>query len=124
MEEDFNDFKQRLEDHLPSLTKSQQRIATYLLASYDEATFLSAADLAEHVLKSVADTRHERQRHGDGQTGQAPSTHRWLGDDEPHRYRDARRQERAPRLGQVYAGQQAENRQHDGADGPSIGAGG
>jgi DNA-binding MurR/RpiR family transcriptional regulator len=54
MEEDFNDFKQRLEDHLPSLTKSQQRIATYLLASYDEATFLSAADLAERLDVSEA----------------------------------------------------------------------
>jgi DNA-binding MurR/RpiR family transcriptional regulator len=54
MEEELNDFRQRLEDHLPSLTKSQQRIASYLLASYDEATFLSAADLAERLNVSQA----------------------------------------------------------------------
>jgi DNA-binding MurR/RpiR family transcriptional regulator len=54
MEEELNDFRQRLEDHLPSLTKSQQRIASYLLANYDEATFLSAADLAERLNVSQA----------------------------------------------------------------------
>ncbi len=54
MEEELNDFRQRLEDHLPSLTKSQQRIASYLLVSYDEATFLSAADLAERLNVSEA----------------------------------------------------------------------
>jgi DNA-binding MurR/RpiR family transcriptional regulator len=54
MEEELNDFRQRLEDHLPGLTKSQQRIAAYLLASYDEATFLSAADLAERLNLSEA----------------------------------------------------------------------
>jgi DNA-binding MurR/RpiR family transcriptional regulator len=43
MEEELSDFQQRLESYLPSLTKSQQRIASYLLASYDEAAFLSAA---------------------------------------------------------------------------------
>jgi DNA-binding MurR/RpiR family transcriptional regulator len=54
MEEELSDFRQRLEDHLPGLTKSQQRIASYLLASYDEATFLSAADLAERLNLSQA----------------------------------------------------------------------
>lgn len=54
MEVELNDFRQRLEDHLPSLTKGQQRIASYLLASYDEATFLSAADLAERLNVSEA----------------------------------------------------------------------
>jgi len=47
MEEELDGFRQRLEDHLPSFTKSQQRIASYLLASYDEAAFLPAADLAQ-----------------------------------------------------------------------------
>ena len=54
MEEELTDFRQRLEGHLPGLTKSQQRIASYLLASYDEATFLSAADLAERLNVSEA----------------------------------------------------------------------
>jgi DNA-binding MurR/RpiR family transcriptional regulator len=54
MEEGLNDFRQRLEDHLPRLTKSQQRIASYLLASYDEAAFLSAADLVQRLNVSEA----------------------------------------------------------------------
>jgi DNA-binding MurR/RpiR family transcriptional regulator len=54
MEEGLQDFRQRLEDHLPSLTKSQRRIASFLLASYDEAAFFSAADLAERVNVSEA----------------------------------------------------------------------
>jgi DNA-binding MurR/RpiR family transcriptional regulator len=54
MQEGLNDFRQRLEDHLPRLTKSQQRIASYLLASYDEAAFLSAADLVERLSVSQA----------------------------------------------------------------------
>ncbi len=54
MEEELMGFRQRLESHLPGLTKSQQRIASYLLASYDEATFLSAADLAERLNVSEA----------------------------------------------------------------------
>ncbi len=44
--QELNDFRQKLEDHLPNLTKSQQHIATYLLVNFDEAAFLSAADLA------------------------------------------------------------------------------
>jgi DNA-binding MurR/RpiR family transcriptional regulator len=54
MEEDLGNFRQRLEDHLPSLTKSQQRIASYLLANYDEAAFLPAADMAERLDLSEA----------------------------------------------------------------------
>ncbi len=54
MKEELNDFQQRLEDCLPSLTKSQQRIASYLLASYDEAAFLPAADLATRLDVSEA----------------------------------------------------------------------
>jgi DNA-binding MurR/RpiR family transcriptional regulator len=54
MEEELDDFRQRLEDRLPGLTKSQQRIASYLLASYDEAAFLSAAELAERLDLSEA----------------------------------------------------------------------
>jgi DNA-binding MurR/RpiR family transcriptional regulator len=53
-QEELNDFQQRLEDHLPRLTKSQQRIATYLLANYDEAAFLSAADMAQRLDLSEA----------------------------------------------------------------------
>lgn len=49
MQEELNDFRQRLEDSLPGLTKSQQRISSYLLADYDEAAFLSAADLAQRL---------------------------------------------------------------------------
>ena len=54
MEEELGDFRQRLENHLPGLTKSQHHIATYLLASYDEAVFLPAAELAERLDVSEA----------------------------------------------------------------------
>jgi DNA-binding MurR/RpiR family transcriptional regulator len=54
MTEKLSDFQQRLEEHLPDLTKSQQRIASYLLASYDEAAFLPAADLAQRLDVSEA----------------------------------------------------------------------
>ena len=54
MEEGLDDFQQRLESCLPNLTKSQQRIAHYLLASYDEAAFLPAADLAQRLDLSEA----------------------------------------------------------------------
>ncbi len=54
MEQKLSDFQQRLENHLPELTKSQQRIAAYLLASYDEAAFLPAADLAQRLDVSEA----------------------------------------------------------------------
>ena len=54
MEEELNGFQQRIECHLPNLTKSQQRIAAYLMASYDEAGFLTAEDLAKHLGVSQA----------------------------------------------------------------------
>jgi DNA-binding MurR/RpiR family transcriptional regulator len=54
MEEGLNDFRKRLEDHLPTLSKSQRRIASYLLANYDEAAFLSAVDLVERLNVSQA----------------------------------------------------------------------
>jgi DNA-binding MurR/RpiR family transcriptional regulator len=54
VQEGLDDFQQRLESHLPDLTKSQQRIAHYLLASYDEAAFLPAADLAQRLDLSEA----------------------------------------------------------------------
>lgn len=54
MEQGLNDFRQRLEDHFPRLTRSQRRIADYLLANYDEAAFLSAADLVERLHVSEA----------------------------------------------------------------------
>lgn len=52
--QEINDFRQKLEDHLPGLTKSQRHIASYLLVNYDEAAFFSAADLAEHLRVSDA----------------------------------------------------------------------
>lgn len=52
--QELSDFRQKLEDHLPGLTKSQQHIATYLLVNYDEAAFLSAADLAGRLTVSEA----------------------------------------------------------------------
>lgn len=54
MEQALNAFRQRLEDHFPRLTRSQRRIADYLLANYDEAAFLSAADLVERLHVSEA----------------------------------------------------------------------
>jgi DNA-binding MurR/RpiR family transcriptional regulator len=54
VEEELNSFRQRIEGYLPDLTKSQQRIASYLLASYDEVAFLPAADLAERLDLSEA----------------------------------------------------------------------
>jgi DNA-binding MurR/RpiR family transcriptional regulator len=54
MQEELNGFRQRLEDHHLSLTKSQQRIASYLLSDYDEAAFLPAADLAKRLNVSEA----------------------------------------------------------------------
>jgi DNA-binding MurR/RpiR family transcriptional regulator len=52
--EELNQFKQRLEAHFPDLTKSEQRIASYLLSSHDEAAFLSAAELASRLDVSQA----------------------------------------------------------------------
>lgn len=52
--EEMADFRRRLEEHMPHLTKSEQRIASYLLASSDEAAFLTAAELARRVEASEA----------------------------------------------------------------------
>lgn len=52
--EELNDFRHRLEHHFPRLTKSEQKIATYLLSSYDQAAFLNAADLAKQLNVSEA----------------------------------------------------------------------
>jgi DNA-binding MurR/RpiR family transcriptional regulator len=54
VKEELDDFQHRLESRLPSLTKSQQRIASYLLANYDEAAFLSSAELADRLDLSEA----------------------------------------------------------------------
>ena len=51
---ELDDFRQRIEDHVPNLTKSQQRIASFLLESYDKACFLPLADLAKHLNVSEA----------------------------------------------------------------------
>ena len=52
--EEMADFQRRLEECLPSLTKSEQRIASYLQASSDEAAFLTAAELARRLEVSEA----------------------------------------------------------------------
>jgi len=44
--QELADFRQRMESRFPQLTKSERAIASYLLASHDEAAFLSAAELA------------------------------------------------------------------------------
>jgi len=54
VEDDLAGFRQRIEDHLPGLTRSQQRLASYLLASYDEAAFLPLTDLAKRLDVSEA----------------------------------------------------------------------
>jgi DNA-binding MurR/RpiR family transcriptional regulator len=60
MQEELGDFQQRLEDRLPDLTKSQQRIATYLLAHHDKAAFLPAADMAQRL--DVSETTMAQRR--------------------------------------------------------------
>src|SRR5512143_707870 len=52
--EELEEFRRRLEDHYPDLTKSEQRIASYLLSNHDEAAFLPAAELAERLAVSQA----------------------------------------------------------------------
>ncbi len=47
-------FQQRLEEHYPSFTKSEQRIASYVLADYNQVAFLSAAELAQRLEISEA----------------------------------------------------------------------
>ncbi len=52
--EELNDFRRRIEKHFPQLTKSEQKIAAFLLSSYDQAVFLNAADLARELGVSEA----------------------------------------------------------------------
>ncbi len=52
--EELDEFRRRLETHFPDLTKSEQRIASYLLSDYDEAAFLPAAKLANRLDVSEA----------------------------------------------------------------------
>jgi DNA-binding MurR/RpiR family transcriptional regulator len=52
--EELNDFRRRIEKHFPDLTKSEQKIASFLLSSYDQAVFLNAADLAQELQVSEA----------------------------------------------------------------------
>ncbi len=54
MDEELNSLRDRLEECMPGLSKSQRRIASYLLSHYDEAAFLSAADLATQLEVSEA----------------------------------------------------------------------
>lgn len=52
--EELQEFQRRLEHHLPRLTKSEQKIATYLMSRYDQAVFLNAADWARELAVSEA----------------------------------------------------------------------
>jgi len=52
--EELTEFRRRLENCFPNLTKSEQRIASYLLANHDEAAFLPAAELAQRLDVSEA----------------------------------------------------------------------
>ena len=52
--EELNEFHQRIKKHFHRLTKSEKRIASYLLADYEQAAFLAAADLAKHLEVSEA----------------------------------------------------------------------
>ncbi len=52
--EEIDALRRRLDDHFPHLTKSERRIASYLLASYDQAAFLPATELASTLGVSEA----------------------------------------------------------------------
>jgi DNA-binding MurR/RpiR family transcriptional regulator len=52
--EELKDFRDRLERHFQRLTKSEQKIASFLLANYDQAVFLNAADLGRELEVSEA----------------------------------------------------------------------
>jgi DNA-binding MurR/RpiR family transcriptional regulator len=54
MVEDLESFRRRMEGRMTGLSRGQQRIASYLLTHYDEAAFLSAAELAERLELSEA----------------------------------------------------------------------
>ncbi len=52
--EELNDFQRRIENHFADLTKSERRIASFLLSSYDQAAFLPAAEIARNLGVSEA----------------------------------------------------------------------
>ena len=52
--EELVEFQRRLENWIPRLTKSEQRIASFLLSDHDEAAFLSAAEIAAQLDVSEA----------------------------------------------------------------------
>ncbi len=52
--DELNDFQRRIENHFPDLTKSERRIASFFLSSYDQAAFLPAAELARRLDVSEA----------------------------------------------------------------------
>ena len=52
--EELNEFRRRIERHFPHLTKSEQKIASFLLSNYDQAAFCNAADLAQQLEVSEA----------------------------------------------------------------------
>ena len=52
--DELQEFRRRLENHLPRLTKSERRIAEHLLTNYEQAAFLSAAELAQLLNVSEA----------------------------------------------------------------------
>jgi len=52
--QELDDFRYRLESRFTDLTKSERAIASYLLASHDEAAFLSAAELSHRLGISAA----------------------------------------------------------------------
>ncbi len=52
--EELNSFRKRIETHFPRLTKSEQRIADFLLSNYDQAAFFSGAELAQQFNVSEA----------------------------------------------------------------------
>ncbi len=47
-------FRQRLDEHYLHFTKSEQRIAAYVMAEYNQVAFISAADLAQRMGVSEA----------------------------------------------------------------------
>lgn len=47
-------FNRRISEHFDNLTKSEKKIASYLMRNYDEAAFFSAAELAERLGVSEA----------------------------------------------------------------------
>jgi len=52
--EELNGFRRRIKKYFHRLTKSEKRIASYLLSDYEQAAFLPAAELAQHLQVSEA----------------------------------------------------------------------